>query len=488
MKTVAKLLTLLLVGVLLLGVFASCKNDTKQPVDTGSDETEDVGDGLYDANGYLKDSLPASYDFNSEFVIYAWEDQKSWEWVEDETIESGVQLTEVEQSLYEREANVEDRFGVDIRRVYKPGEWNNYTTFISTLSQSVLANDHEYDLVDQYTGAAGPGAVNGLYSNLNQSDYLDLSKPWWPESIVETATIGDKLYFVTGDITPLLIRNVQCMFVNLDMYGSYNCASAVGGRTIYQVVNDYDWTVENMLKMALDRVSTDAGDYGISFLNEVTADSFYYGAGFTLLQNTDGILSLSGDLTNNLLINYFDDMKELYTGRYADVAIAGSQVFQQGKSIFYVGNVSDSQVFTTENVKFTVLPMPLLNSDQQEYRTCASLWVSMFSIPVDAKDFTMSGVILEALGSEAYRTVTDEVYYNLFQMRYNGLDSDSAKMFDIVSDSVVCDTARFFAVDLGMFAQFRNGVNSTSGSWTDIYNTNSSSWSQKVTDLYGKIG
>ena len=72
-------------------------------------------------------------------------------------------------------------------------------------------------------------------------------------------------------------------------------------------------------------------------------------------------------------------------------------------------------------------------------------------------------------------------------MRYNATDAGSAAMFDIVSDSVVFDTARFFADELGMFGKFRE-VADASSSWSSIYSGNISSWKGKVTDLYGKLG
>ena len=131
--------------------------------------------------------------------------------------------------------------------------------------------------------------------------------------------------------------------------------------------------------------------------------------------------------------------------------------------------------------------MPLYNETQQEYATCANLWVTMYSIPIDAKDFNMSGVILEALGSAAYRTVSDEFYYDLFQMRYNGHDEGSSRMFDILSDSVVFDTARFFADEIGIFGQMREVIDPTAN-WSTIYSGGSASWQEKVTNLYAKLG
>lgn len=485
MKKTVRLLILFLAGLLLMSALASCKQDKDPSKAPTTDEApSDNGDGMYDENGYLKDSLPEKHDFGAEYKIYTWTEMMSWEWCE----ELSAEPTTVEQALWNREQNVEERFGVEISRHDETGSWAARTQFIATLSNSVLGNDHMYDLVGQYTPCAGLAAVNGLYENLADNDYVDFTKPWWPSKITETATIGDKLYFATGDITPTLIRNVECMYVNTDLYESYQLAKDVNGKSIYDVVKDYEWTMETMMKMALNKVSVEEGNYGIAMLNEVMPDGFFYGGGFTYVENVDGIMTLSPDLSNNLLINWFDGVKDLFTNRYPDVAITGTDPFLQNKAIFYVGQIAESQQLSAEGVKFSILPMPLREAGQQEYRTCASFWVTMYGIPVDVKDFTMSGVILEALASEAYRTVSDEIYYNLFQMRYNGENEDSAKMFDILSDSVVFDTARFFPDELGLYAQFRVGVCDTAGNWSTIYGGNNETWTTKINVLYGKVG
>ena len=119
------------------------------------------------------------------------------------------------------------------------------------------------------------------------------------------------------------------------------------------------------------------------------------------------------------------------------------------------------------------------------------MWVTMYSVPVDVKDSAMSGLLIEALASESYRTVTETVYYDLFQNRYNsGGNEESAEMFDIVSDSVVFDTCRIFADSLKCFSQFRDTVVATDdkASWTGNYAANSGTWKKNITALISQIG
>lgn len=485
-KKVIRLCSLLLAVFMITLMFSACNKEPENPAGSGtSEDTEQSNEtnDRFDENGYLRDDLPKTYDFDDEFVIYTWQDQKAWEWVESGTLAK----TSVEEVLYKRQVNVEDRFGVEISRVYAPGSWNARHTFIQTLANHVNQNDHAFDLVGQYTPAAGVGASQGLYQDLNILPYINLEKPWWPSLISESASVGDKLYFCTGDITPTLIRNVECMFVNLDLYEAYGISTAADGKSIYDVVKDYDWTLDMMMKLAIDRVDVNSGMYGLSILNDVCADGFFYAGGFRLVENNNGVLKVSDGLSNNSLVNWFDTVQDLFTARYADIAIGGAAPFKEKNAIFYCGNVSDSQNFSKEGVDFTILPMPMLNDSQTRYYTCATFWVTMYSVPNDVRSKEMSGMILEALASEAYRTVTDEIYYNLFQRRYNGSGGGaSAEMFDILSDSVVFDSARMFADGLGMFGQFRLAINDPTGNWSTVYSSNIDAWTTKVANIYEK--
>lgn len=484
MKKCTKVLAFLLLASMLLILFIACKGEKKpseEVTDTETAETSAIEESNYDQNGYLKDSLPISHNFGKEFKIFTWTEQKAWEWIEEDV--TGTPAT-VEKVLWEREINVEERFGVDLVRVYENGNWDNRTSFINSLSTSVLGNDHEYDLVGQYTPAGGIGAIAGLYMDLKQVPYLDLEKPWWPTSTTETASLGDKLFFVTGDITPTMIRNVQCMFVNTQLYDDYQLFNDANGKTIYEVVNDYEWTIEKLMTMALNKVSVEQGEYGITMLNNVAADAFFYGGGFTYVESHEGIIKLSDDLSSTILIDYFDKVQSLFVDRYEDSSIAGLDPFMQGKALFLTAVVSYSQLLSEDGVTFSVLPMPLRDETQQEYTTCTSFWVTVYSIPVDVANREMSCIILEALGSEAYRTVSDEIYYDLFKIRYNGTDENTARMFDLVSDSVVFDAARFFPDALKMYSLFRNGVVKTSGNWSTIYGGGFSTWNDRIKQLY----
>lgn len=493
---VFKLISLTLVLLMCLGSFVACAGDEQQDdgaAESTSDDAVSTTENPYDENGYLKDDLPETADYGGkEMTIFLWDDQKAWEFV---TTDNPTSL--VDQALYNRQKNVESRFNIKINIITQKGSWDDRNTFIQTLANSISVGDKAFDAVGQYTPAVGVGVSQGLYQDLCKIENINTEKPWWPTHAVSSATVGGKVFSLTGDISATLIRNVQCMFVNTDMYETYNISQYAGGREIYDVVRDYDWTLANMKTIALGHLGSNEGladadkKYGFAVLNHVTADGFLYSGGYKMIEDKNGKISLSDDLETLSFSDWFDDVHKLYDGTTDDIYSqdsGGYKLFETEKALFYTGNVSDSQTLAQKGVQFTILPMPMRNKDQGAYYSCASMWVTMYSVPVDVKDPAMSGLLIEALASESYRTVTEEIYYNLFQTRYNsGGNEDSAEMFDIVADSVVFDTSRIFADALKCFAEFRNAIVNPEASWSSTY-TNAKTWRQNITSLIAKIG
>lgn len=489
MNRLSKILAMFLCLVMLCSAFASCNkkkgNEQNTAANTGTEaESATESTVLTDENGYVLDDLPDSFDWEEvDFNIYAWSEMKGWEWCQELTENS----TSVDRALFNRMRTVEDRFKVNFQMTYELGNWANRVAFVQKLEETKNSGE-PFDLVSQYSHAAGEAAVKQLYVDLNTTNYVDLDKPWWPEKINETATIGDKLYFATGDITPTLVRNIHCMYVNLEIYDAYGTADLFDGRSIYQIVKDGDWTIATMEEMALDIVDPVNGMYGISFTNAVTLDAFYFGAGFRMVDNDNGVLELSDDLVNVTMVDYYDKLTELYHHiNTKDEETDKIGLFHNNKSFVHAASIADAQRYTEKGIEFALVPMPKLNSDQTEYYTVGSYWVSMFGIPVNATNLEMSGMILEGLASEGHRAVRDKVYFDLFQARFMG-DADKAEMLDIVTASVIFDAGRTFSTTIGsVWADIRNGIVGGEA-WTTIYASNSESWETNIMELFTLLG
>ena len=72
----------------------------------------------------------------------------------------------------------------------------------------------------------------------------------------------------------------------------------------------------------------------------------------------------------------------------------------------------------------------------------------MYCIPIDAKNTTKSGAVLECMASEAYRNVTPALFETAFKYQYSNSQLD-ADIFEIIRDNVVFDICRPFFDSLG---------------------------------------
>ena len=498
MKTV-RIVALLMATLMLMLCFASCAETPTESPDGSENASTTVApndpaattgptETTYpvDENGYELDRLPELNYNNEEFVIFTWSNQVMWEWNEDgET--SG---DKIHDAIYNRQVRAEERLGIEIVLSKQSGDWGNRNSFITTVEANVEAGAKDaFDLVGQYTPAAPIGAMKNLYMNLSDIEYLDWERPWWPQDIQESCHINNNVYFITGDITGTLVRNIHCIIGNLDLAENYSLPN------LYELVDNKEWTMAKFSEISLGTIQGINPDgsacYSVTFPNNVEYDSLFYGAGFRFVDHdADGKLVMSEELSSDRLESWFQTCQS-YLFDNADVeilAINGANGFTSGNVLFHCGGISDVQNSLQDvNFDFAVLPFPLYDDNQEEYYTITSYWVSMYSIPTNAADPSMSAAVLECLSSYGYRYLTPVIYQESFQYRY--LDTlENANMFDLLHDTLVFDPGRLFADQLNCFAAFREAAKESYNSWSTYYAGNSKLWARSLEKIIGTLG
>nr|MCR5681158.1 hypothetical protein [Clostridiales bacterium] len=84
---------------------------------------------------------------------------------------------------------------------------------------------------------------------------------------------------------------------------------------------------------------------------------------------------------------------------------------------------------------YGVLPYPMLNEAQGSYGTRVQDALSLWCIPIDAKDPDMSAAVMEALAAQSWRTVTPAYFDIALKSRYSR-DPETSAMMDLIKDSV----------------------------------------------------
>ena len=491
---------LLMALLTLLLCFASCANTPTEQGDSTTAGTPDATEAPaattespettypVDENGYELDRLPELDYKGEEFVLFTWSNQVMWEWNEDDTTNG----EKIHDAIYDRQVRAEERLGIELVLSKQTGDWNNRNSFIVTVEANVNAGQSDaFDLVGQYTPAAPIGAMKNLYMNLSDVQYLDWERPWWPSDIQESCHINNNVYFITGDITGTLVRNIHAIICNLDLAENHNLPN------VYELVENHEWTMDKFTEIAVGTIQGINPDgsaaYSVTFPNNVEYDSLFYGAGFRFVEHdADGKLIMSEELAGDRLETWFQTCRAFLFDN-ADVeilAINAANGFTSGNVLFHCGGVSDVQNSLQEvNFDFAILPFPLYDKDQEDYYTITSYWVSMYSIPTNAADPSMSAAVLECLSSYGYRYLTPVIYQEAFQYRY--LDTlENARMFDLLHDTLVFDPGRLFADQLdSCFSAFRQAAQETgSSSWSSFYASKKVAWSKSLGRIISTLG
>lgn len=486
-----RIIAVVLAILSLMMVFAACANNPSdgpsETTPTPSGDTSDPGASTTPSGSASAETtvsalgVPEDLKYTGKtYTIFTWSNQTQWEWDSE-----GIAGELIGDAIYERVMSIEEKFGITLNIQKQAGEWENRNSFIQAVAASVMTNAHAYDLIGQYTPAAAIGAMQNLYVDINDVDYVDLNSTWWPGDIAESSAINGKLYFVTGDITPTLVRNMGTVMVNLTKADELNLDN------LYEIVDAGNWTMDELKKMALGHFTDLNGDdqiYAVTIANNTMFDNLFYGAGFKYVTpEADGTLSMSADLSGEKLINWFKSCQSLLNDN-PDVEVKGiTAAFSAEKALFHLGSVADVQN-TLKDVEFDfgILPFPKYDTTQKDYATIVGYWVTMYSVPIDAPDQTMSGAVLETLGWEGATRLTPVVYEEAFQYRY--LNSpENARMFDLLHDTLVYDTGRFFADQVACFSAFRQAASPTVD-WSSFVKGQQKLWKRNVTTIYEELG
>ena len=500
MKTAIRFLCAFLVIAMIACAAASCTNPPETP------EVSNTNDGSASAEPGTNNNTPDSdsktetervtdkYDAigisndlkfgGATYTIYSWSEQTMWEYVGDSYNSSDL----LQQAIYDRQKLTEEMLGVKIEIVKEPGSWDSRNTFIQRLKTNVDNQDHAYDLVGQYTPAAAIGAMAGLYMPLGKTKYFNSDHEWWHGDIVESCSINNNLYFVTGSITPTLVRNIGAMMYNLDI------GESLGLPDIYQLVDNKQWTFDKFHEIIVGANASGNADgsktYSFTIPNNGAYDNFFYAGGFRFVDvdKTSGALSISATLEGQPMVDWFERWQSFLVNN-DDVAILPINDSMSGftveGSLAHMGNLADVQNFLRDvEFNFAIFPTPT-RQEGDDYHTLLGMWVTYYSIPRDVKNPDMSSAVLETMGYYGYTSLTPTFYKEAFQLRYLETEKN-AKILDLLHDTLTYDTGRMFADELNVFSLFRKASSDTE-SWTQLY-AQKKVWNNKLKNIVKKLG
>lgn len=393
----------------------------------------------------------------------------------------------VESALMERDAYILDYLGLDM--VYDtstPGNYPERDQFCEKVRTAVNQGMRAFDMIAGYSLVPPNLALEGLLVDMNQLDYIDFNKAWYPQFMLDVCTINDKTYFMVGDGSSMsLYRMVGVLFSE-----SLASANGISENDLYQMVYDGEWTYENWFELCdglakeLDGDGVwDAGDfYPIQTAHSYAIDCFYPSAGFTLMdKDENGLVKVSDDPVSEKMIDFYElvydaeHTSHIYRDGYDETLIVNK------KCIFQISALGSFRLYFEEaDEGFRVLPSPKLeagSNDTNPYRTFVASHIQ-YCIPKDVKDPNRSGAVMELMNYAGYIYLVPAIFEKTMKSRYSPTN-DVANMYDIMRNgrdyeigSAFYMTFHAYGYENDASTMFRYNVQKNTTNWISVYKQN----------------
>ncbi len=470
-----RVLVLALALVMTVSVFAACSTEDEEGVTTEPAGTEKPINT--DEDGFVVDSLGDDLNFETTVTILGDNVYSKQVYVNEDEVGDDP----IKAAIYKKNETVQERLGIEIQWIKSAGgEWKNRNAFLQDVQTAYESTP--YDCISAYNLTPYMLANKGLCANLYGADYLDLTAPWWPESLLDEILVNDTLYAVTESNDYGLLRNMMAIFFNVEMLASRNMEDP------YTLVANNEWTLDKLASMIKDTYEDvdgggkrDSGDiYG--FVNATTAkrDAWFFALGYKYAEvENDEIVSLLG---GTQIQDYIDRMVDFYSGKdtmlYDNATYGGNKqnyMFLNARAYFY-----STGVFVTEEIKrdevtfeYGVVPMPKGSTEQSRYYTHLSNTYDTWCVMANARSMEVSSAVLECMASESYRQTGPTYFETYVKLRYAS-NEKLAPMYDLVRDSVTFDLIYLYSVAYPDGANPKDLVKKcitspTTNSWSSIY-------------------
>ena len=484
--SIALLITLLLANVSCSSSKPSANTDNTTG-NTADTTTEAAETDIYD-------SLPKRDLNGMEIKIFGYGASQSY--VDSETFEAEQTGEPIDDAVYQRNIDTENRLGIKIVYDYSFSERDS----VSTFTQSIMAGD---DLCDTYAIKAvdaGQIITSGTVMPWNDIKGINLDNPWYVQDANEQIKLGESQYGILSDACATNTTMCWVWVFNKRLIDEWNVEDP------YSMVKSGSWTMDNAYAITKDIWSDLNGN------NEHDAEDLYgfYTDAFASIDAfmvSHGIHSMGRDENNyptldfysEKLVTSFEKIYNLYwnnPGAYVDTAQPYEYrvQFANGQSVFspMLLNYLIGTDLRSMKDDYGVLPYPKFDEEQEDYMThmLGRTGVLFLPINISGEKQEVIGDGIECLSAYSYKYMRPAIYD--VSLTGKGVrDDDSIEMLNLIMDSRTYDFSMFleasFSFPFSPMNAFRNNLAKKDINITSFYDSKKSSAESFLEDLIEKI-
>ena len=459
MKKSTRLLSAILAALMLAGSLASCATSDENTDTQAPDVTQAA---VTEGETVPRDSIPDDLDFGGDEVTFISRYREGW--TSGEISVPSLKSEPVNDAVYERNKNVEQRLNVVINNAEIRTE--DYNEVPNKVKLAVQAGTADYDIMAAPCITALPATLDGLFVDLRKTAYVDFDKPWWSEGFNQVVEYNDAQYAATGAIVLSMYRFAFVTVFNHKLFDD------AGQAYLYDYVEDGTWTLDKQASIVPSfhvdngngQQDPDGDIYGLILGNHISVDPYWSACDVSIVgRDETGTYTLVfdssklQDVMEKVLFLYYqtDDSTYVFPAHDAD----GDQddirnAFAAGRGAMATLRVMELENGVMRNMtdKYGVVPMPKFDEQQASYQTYLHDQYTVLSILTTVKEERQDEIsaTLEALASESYRLVRPAYYETTLRTKI-AQDPQSSEMMDIVMNNIYIDAGIIYTLDMGWF-------------------------------------
>lgn len=463
-KQVLSALCFITSAVLLSSCSSGSADTPAAPTETFSGDTEAVSETT------LFDTLPV-HDYGGASFRFLLPTQHDYEFSEEESGDI------VDTATFQRDSRIESAYNIRFEHITEPGDWAGKDTFNALITNSVLADDEAFDLVDGMIAVSLPLAAQGVFRDIMELDGIDLDDPWWTADIYDTLGIAGKLFGITGSSLMSVYKSAYTLFANTTLMNQYDCGD------LLQLVIDGKWTYDALCTIVKDKTQDldnnakfDTSDFYGYVGWDVPQRAYQTAFELPLLSHEDGKLTFIG------LTAQFDNAVETCRGLFSDknqCLIIGQgtdltldHMFMNNQSVIYASTIERIETFRDMDSDFVMVPYPKFDENQEKYHTQIATGSGMLFIPKSVKDIGMTVDIMNAHGCLSWLDVIPTYYESALKVKYTR-DERNMQVIDIINASMT-NTVEF---------AFGSSLNSINCLFTELSQSTTSAAASKFASI-----
>lgn len=352
-------------------------------------------------------------------------------------------------SIYRRNKKIEEDYNINIKFIIAA----DAPAAVENLKKSVMSQDNAYDIASLHAVFASGAMTSGIYTDWRTVPVINdnLHNSWWNKSVVENLSVGNKCFFIAGDVGYLYIAQTNAFIFNKKLFQD------AGMENPYSKVKNGTWTYgafKELIKNGNFDINGDGNlnikddRFGFVTMEYFTDTMYFYNFGGKVVEKDENdypVLVLNSERNVAIIEAGYDWFingespivkytgNNDYTQEYAHIAFREDRAYFLGTLLKHLWSLRNMES------EYGIVPFPKFDELQKDYISGVDGAATMLVLPTTS-DGDFVGTIAEALARESSISVIPAYYETTLQQKF-ARDEETIDMLKVIRETATFDFA-----------------------------------------------